>query len=124
MIDGLIAGKIIGQPKEGQGRNGTYVTARLRVATDGDALFVSVIAFSRTVGAQLMALNDGDSAAISGSLTPKVWQSNEGPRPALDMIAHGVMTPYHVTRKRKAVQGEKPEPANYKPEDDWMHAKL
>lgn len=81
MIDGLIAGKIVGQPKEGQGKNGTYVTARLRVATDGDALFVSVIAFSKTVCGQLMALNEGDSVALSGSLTPKVWQSNEGPRP-------------------------------------------
>ncbi len=106
MIDGLVMGKIFGQPKEGQGKNGTYFTARLRVATDGDALFVSVIAFSRTVGAQLMALSEGDSAAISGSLTPKVWQSNEGPRPALDMVAHGVLTPYHVTRKRKATQGD------------------
>ena len=106
MIDGLVAGKIFGQPKEGQGKNGTYVTARLRVPTDGEALFVSVIAFSKTVGAQLLALSEGDSVVVSGSLTPKVWLSNEGPRPALDMVAHGVMTAYQVSRKRKAVQDD------------------
>jgi len=118
MIDGLVAGKIYGQPKEGQGKNGTYVTARLRVPTDGDALFVSVIAFSKTVGAQLMALSEGDSVTISGSLTPKVWLSNEGPRPALDMVAHGVLTAYHVNRKRKAVQNDGQEQDKYDPEDN------
>lgn len=118
MIDGLVAGKIFGQPKEGQGKNGTYVTARLRVATDGDALFVSVITFSKTIAAQLLALSEGDSVALSGSLTPKVWHSNEGPRPALDMVAHGVLTAYHVGRKRKAVQDGGQEQAQYDSPDN------
>ena len=43
--------------------------------------------------------------ALAGSITPKVWTDREGqPRPALDMVAHQVLTTYHVTRKRRTVQ--------------------
>ena len=42
---------------------------------------------------------------MSGSLTPKAWTDKEGSaRPALDMVAHQVLTAYHVTRKRNTVQ--------------------
>ena len=54
----------------------------------------------------LLALGDGESVALSGELTPKVWTGKEGTaRPSLDMVAHAVVTPYHVTRKRQAVAG-------------------
>jgi hypothetical protein len=46
-----------------------------------------------------MALDAGDSVSLSGVLTPKVWQG----KPALDLVAHGIITVYHVTRKRKAM---------------------
>jgi len=53
----------------------------------------------------LLALDDGDSISLAGTLTPKVWEDKNGAtRPALDMVAHAVLTAYHVTRKRKAVQ--------------------
>ncbi len=65
---------------------------------------MNVITFSRTVGDALLALEDGDSVALSGSLTPKVWTDKNGEtRPALDMVAHVVLTAYHVKRKREAV---------------------
>ena len=53
----------------------------------------------------LLALGDGDSVSLSGALTPKVWTDRDGhARPALDLVAHGLLTSYHVTRKRKAMQ--------------------
>ena len=53
----------------------------------------------------LLALVAGDSLAVAGSITPKVWTDREGQhRPALDMVAHQVLTTYHVTRKRRTVQ--------------------
>jgi single-stranded DNA-binding protein len=108
MIDGLIAGKVHGQPTQRTGNSGKpFIIAKVRVAAgDGEAIFVNVIAFSATVCAALLALGDGDSVALAGSLTPKAWLDREGqPRPALDMTAHAVTTPYHVKRKRDAVQG-------------------
>jgi single-stranded DNA-binding protein len=72
-------------------------------AGEGESLFVDVIAFGDDAQKALQALDDGDSVALAGTLTPKVWTDKQGvARPALDMVAHGVLTAYHVRRKRKA----------------------
>ena len=108
MIDALIAGKVYGQPVQKTGKQGNpFAIAKVRAAAgDGESLFVNVIAFDPDTVAALLALSDGDSVALSGSLTPKVWTDKEGAtRPAVDLVAHKVLTAYHVTRKRKAVQG-------------------
>ncbi|WP_081067558.1 single-stranded DNA-binding protein [Burkholderia stagnalis] len=108
MIDGLIAGKLYGKPVERMGASGRpFVTAKVRAAVnDGEALFVNVIAFSDDAKAALLALDDGDSAALAGTLTPKVWTDRNGDaKPALDMVAHAVLTAYHLKRTRAAMQG-------------------
>lgn len=117
MIDGLIGGKLYGKPAQRKSSNGkTYYTAKVRTtAGDGDSLFVNVIVFSQPVGTSLLALDDGDSVSLAGTLTPKVWTPPSGePRPSLDMVAHAVTTAYHVTRKRRAVtqEQEAPKPGN------------
>lgn len=107
MIDALISGKLYGQPKQMTSKAGKpFATAKVRAtAGEGDALFVNVIAFDADTVAALLSLGDGDSVALAGSLTPKVWTDKEGnSRPAVDLVAHQVLTAYHVTRKRKAVQ--------------------
>jgi hypothetical protein len=114
MIDALVAGKLQGKPARRIGKSGKpFVTAKVRAAAgDGEALFVSVITFSGSVGDALLALDDGDSVSLAGALTPKVWSPPNGePRPALDMVAHAVLTAYHVTRKRQAVSGQAESPA-------------
>lgn len=106
MIDGLIGGRLYGTAEERTGKSGkAFVTAKVRAAGgDGETLFVNVITFNCTVGDALLALEEGDSVALSGSLTPKVWTDKNGEtRPALDMVAHAVLTAYHVKRKREAV---------------------
>ncbi len=106
MIDAIIAGKLFGQPQQRTSANGRpFVTAKVRVPTrDGDALFASVITFSTTVQAALLALGDGDSVALSGELTPKVWTDKQGAtHPALDVMAHSITTAYHVQRRRQAM---------------------
>ncbi len=112
MIDALIAGKLHGQPTEKIGKNGKpYVIAKVLAATaEGDNLIVNVITFNDAVGDALLALDEGDSIALSGSLTPKVWTDKEGQaRPALDLIAHQILTVYNVNRKREAA-GEDAQP--------------
>lgn len=104
MIDALIQGRIFGQPTQRTGQSGKpFTVAKLRTATKDDALFVSVIAFDEQAQRALLALSDKDAAAIAGELTPKVWTDKEGnARPALDLVAHAVLTAYHVQRKRQA----------------------
>jgi single-stranded DNA-binding protein len=107
MIDALIAGKLHSKPEERTSKNGRpFVTAKMRAAAgDQESLFVNVIAFDQAACTALLALGAGDSVAVSGSVTPKVWQDREGHhRPALDVVAHAVLTAYHVTRKRSAMQ--------------------
>ena len=109
MIDALISGKLYGQPAERTGNGGhRFVTARVRAAAgDGEAVIVNVITFTHSVGDALLALQDGDSVSLSGAVTPKVWTDKNGQvRPALDLVAHAVLTPYHVKHKREAMEGE------------------
>ena len=111
MIDALVAGRIFGQPKAGAGKNGSsYVTAKIRTAgADNEPLLVSVITFADAVCQSLLVLSEGDSVALSGSLTPKIWVDKEGvPRPALDMQAYAMVTPYQINQRRAAANGEPP----------------
>ncbi len=108
MIDGLIGGKLHGAPVERIGQSGKrFVTAKVRTpANDGEAVFVNVITFSDSVGNSLLALDDGDSVSLAGAMTPKAWNDKNGEaRPALDMVAQAVLTPYHVARKRLHTSG-------------------
>jgi len=109
MIDALIAGRIHGKPAERTTSGGKpFAVAKIRVSTrEGDTFFVNVIAFDEEAVTALMALSDRDSVALAGELTPKVWTDKDGAaRPSLDLLAHRVLTEYHVTRKRQAMTGD------------------
>lgn len=106
MIDGLVSGRLYGEAQIGTGQNGKrFVTCKVRAtAGDGKPLVVNVIAFNDEVQTALLALGDADSVSLSGALTPKVWTDKNGlVKPALDMVAHGLLTAYHVQHKRKAI---------------------
>lgn len=94
MIDGLIAGKLLGDPELRPGKaESQFVVARVRAqSVDGDHLIVNVIAFDDAPCAALLGLRDGDSVALSGSLTPKAWTNKQGNvKPALDLVAQRVL---------------------------------
>ena len=106
MIDALVAGKIHGQPAQRTTKAGKpFALCKVRVSTSPeDSIFVSVIAFDSDPVNAIMALNQGDSVALSGTIKPGVWTDNQGnTKPTLDMTAALVLTPYHVSRKRRAV---------------------
>lgn len=114
MIDGLVSGKLYGTATSRTAASGkAFVTAKVRAATgDGESLFVNVIAFDDGAKSALLALGDGDSVALAGTLTPKVWTNRDGEtKPALDMVAHAVLSAYDVKRRRAAVQTSR-QPAN------------
>lgn len=120
MIDALVAGKIHGQPTQRTSKTGKpFALCKVRVSTGAeDSIFVSVIAFDSDPVNAIMAMNQGDSVALSGSIKPGVWTDNQGnTKPTLDMTAHQAITVYHVTRKHRAVakdegqDGKAPKPA-------------
>ncbi len=109
MIDGLISGRLYGTAQVRTGQHGThFVTCRVRAsAGDGETLFVNVIAFDDIVKDTLLALDDGDTVSLTGAMTPKVWTDKQGNvKPALDLVAHAVLTLYHAQHKRRTVGGE------------------
>lgn len=110
MIDALISGKVVGTPSQRTSKNGNHFTvAKVRVPNGDDATFCNVICFAEGVQTALLALGDGDAVAMAGSLKVGVWQAKDGThRASLDLTATQVLTVYHVTRKRKAMQPEQP----------------
>lgn len=108
MIEGLVTGTLVGLAEQRQGKNDTsFVLAKVKATPgEGESLIVNVIAFAAEACAALLALDEGDTLAVSGALTPKVWTDKQGnTRPALDMVASQVLTIYHVDRKRAALGG-------------------
>ncbi len=108
MIEGLITGTLVGLAEQRQGKNDTtFVLAKVKATSgEGESLIVNVIAFAAEACAALLALDEGDSLALSGALTPKVWTDKQGnTRPALDLVASQVLTVYHVDRKRAILGG-------------------
>ena len=107
MIDALITGRLAADPKPGTSRNGNaYATARVMVTSNAEErLSVSVIAFDSATVVALLAMGSGDTVTLAGELTPKVWTDKHGTaQPSADLKAHAVLTPYHVSRKRRAMQ--------------------
>lgn len=106
MMDGLIAGRLYGTPEQRTSKTGKpFMVARMRAECgDGENLFVNVIAFDAAPCAALEALREGDAITIAGPITPKVWTDKQGNvHPALDAIAHQVLTIYHVEHKQRQV---------------------
>ena len=107
MIDALVSGRLYGRPTRRTAQNGkAFATAKVRAAMRADeTLLVSVIAFQPGAVTALLALEDGDSVGVSGELKVGTYTAKDGTsRPALDLTAHAVVSPYHVQRKRQALK--------------------
>ena len=125
MIDALIAGKVHGTPTQRTGKSGKpFALAKVRTpTTEGESVFVSVIAFDDAPVAALLALKEGDSVAVTGPLKVGTWQDKEGNhRPALDVVAQQVLSVYQVRHKRSATQGDA-QPQSQRPKDDAWRAR-
>ena len=95
MIDGLVAGRLMGEASRRVDKAGRgYIVARVLARNRADEEFiVNVIAFAEAAGQALGAVRDGESLSLSGGLTPKVWTDKQGiVRPSLDMVATRVLT--------------------------------
>ena len=106
MIDRLVSGRIFGKPENRTGRKESrYVAARIIVTTEQQKITAHVIAFDEQAQLALLALDDGDAVCVAGTLTPKLHEDKNGTiKPALDVVAHAVLSAYDVQHKRSALQ--------------------
>ena len=106
MFDVLLSGKLRGAPDVRTSKNGSlFMIFRLNVPTgkDGGYVQASCITFSQTAIDALINLTEGDSVAVSGEAVIKTWEGKHGIQTGLDVTVHGVLTAYHLGRKREAV---------------------
>ncbi|WP_250464228.1 single-stranded DNA-binding protein [Caballeronia sp. GAFFF2] len=106
MIDALVGGKLYKQAEARRSQNGnTYVLAKVRAADgDGESMFISVIAFDQQAQDALLALADGDSVSLAGPLKIGTYTGRDGTKASVSMTAQRVLTAYHVSRKRRALE--------------------
>lgn len=106
MIDALVGGKLFGAPVARTSKTGSkFATCKVRVAMRDEVAWLNVVAFSETVVTALLELGDGDSVAFSGELKVATYTAKDGTiRPSLDLVAHGLLTAYCVSRRRKAAR--------------------
>jgi single-stranded DNA-binding protein len=108
MIDVLIRGRLVADPERKLTKTGKdYATARLSVTDrEGGEHSVLVTAFDDGAVRALLALAKGDALAVAGELSAGVWTpEGKEPRPSLRVLAHQVVTPYSVQRRREAASG-------------------
>lgn len=119
MIEGLVSGRLFGKPESRTGRKDSrYVAARIIVATDTQKITAHVIAFENAAQLALLALDDGDTVCVAGTLTPKLHEDKNGAiKPALDMIAHQVLSAYQVQHKRQASADREAHDPDHHPRD-------
>lgn len=113
MIDALVSGRLRGAVTVRTGKNGSpYASWRLSTTDkNGDSVLCGCIAFSASVIDAAQRLSDGDSIAVSAEAAIKTWTGNDGmPRHGLDLVVHGVLTAYHLGRKRKTSEPEEAPP--------------
>jgi single-stranded DNA-binding protein len=118
MIDALITGTLFKQAEARQSKAGkTFVTAKLTVAdADQQRQFVNLIAFREPVCDALLALNAGDSVAVTGPLKVSTWTDKNGEtRISYDLTAEGAMTLYAVRKKRNQTQQSEQQDAGHQP---------
>lgn len=103
-IDVLISGRLRGTPTLRNATNGSqYLLFRVAAADKtGESVLCGCIAFSETAIQAVQALGEGDSIAVTAESTIRTWEGDNGVRVGLDVTVHGVLTAYHVGRKRKA----------------------
>ena len=106
MIDVLLSGRLRGTPSLRTATSGaTFVVFRMAAADrHGDSVLCSCMSFAPAVQTAVCALADGDGLAVSGEAALSSWQGQDGPRQGLDVQVHELLTPYHLGRKRQAME--------------------
>lgn len=104
MLDALISGRLRGAPSVRTSNAGKRFAIWRMAAYDrnGESVLCSCITFSATAIEIVEPMGDGDGIAAAGEASFKEWDGPDGTkRHGLDVLVHGVMTAYHVGRKRK-----------------------
>jgi len=111
MIDAIISGRLISKPQRHADKTGKpFAVGRVRAQMGTtETTIVNVVCFATTAARMLLALGEGDSIAVTGSLTVKTFAAHHGTwKPSLDLVGHALLVTYHAQARREAM-AEPPE---------------
>jgi single-stranded DNA-binding protein len=107
VITVLAGGTLYGAPQKKTSARGTsFVSGKMRVSTsNGETIFVGIVAFRESVGQALLALADGAALSVAGDLKASAYTAKDGTvRASLDITVNEVLTAAHVDKRRKAMR--------------------
>jgi single-stranded DNA-binding protein len=103
----LALGTLVDEPVERTSRDGkAYATARLRVPTEEEPAWVSIIAFDPAAVRALLAHAKGDTIAVTGRAKLTMWEKNDAHRAGLSVVVEGVLSAYQLEKRRTAARAE------------------
>jgi single-stranded DNA-binding protein len=103
MIAALISGSLYRAPELRTAKTGRqFVTATLRAKEGESSQFVRITAFSESVQAELLRLQDGDALSVQGRLTVETFITTTGAhKVSLSLVAENVLTLRQPPKKRE-----------------------
>jgi hypothetical protein len=92
-LHALTSGSLWVNPERRRSQNGKdFVLANLRVKVGNESRFVKVLAFSETVGNELMELRAGDPLSVAGDFKCEIFTpENRGPRLSMTIFCDSIM---------------------------------
>jgi len=97
----LISGTLFRAPEQRMSKNGrAFVVATLRVKDGDGSQWWKVLAFSESVGAEIMRLGDGDAVSCQGQLKAETYDKDGETRLSLSVVADAVLALRAAPRQR------------------------
>jgi single-stranded DNA-binding protein len=106
----LITGTLFRPPELRTSKAGKpFVTATLKAKDDDESQWWKVLAFSESVQAELMRLDDGDAISVQGAFKADIYDKDGEKRLSLSIIADNVLALRQPAKPRQV--GKTPQPA-------------
>ncbi len=103
MIAGQVSGAMFRPPESRMSKSGKpFVSATIRIKDGADtSQYVRVVAFSDTVQAELLRLQDGDALTVQGPLTASTYTGADGnAKVSLSIVATHVLAIRQPAKER------------------------
>ena len=111
----LVSGVLFRQPESRTSKNGKpFVTATLKVKAGADFIdWWKILVFSESLGAELMALRDGDALSAQGALKVENYERNGETKLSLTVFADAILALKQAPKQRE----KKPAPTASAPRE-------
>ncbi len=106
VLNVLASGALVSDPRERTTAAGkAYATASMRVPVeDGEAMLASLICFNGDAVQALLALQKGDSLAVTGRAKLSAWAKDGAQHTGLSIVVERTMSAYAAGKQRKAAR--------------------